>query len=44
MVAQAMQHWQRDLDLASVRDVKALSADWKKFWADVATLHKEVSK
>ena len=44
MVAQAMQHWQRDPDLASVRDGKDLSADWKKFWADVATLREEVSK
>jgi len=43
-VAQTMQHWQRDPDLASVRDGDDLSDEWKQLWADVAALLKKVSK
>jgi hypothetical protein len=40
-----MQHWQRDPDLAGVRDKQALAALpeaqrrlWEQLWADVAAL------
>jgi hypothetical protein len=43
-------HWQRDTDLAGVRDpqaLKKLSAqeqeEWRKLWADVAELLKEAA-
>src|SRR5205085_7806659 len=42
---EALRHWQRDPDLAGVRDKQALAAlpageraDWEKFWAEVADL------
>jgi hypothetical protein len=41
-----LQHWQRDSDLASVRDTKELvklseseQKEWQQLWSDVATLH-----
>jgi tetratricopeptide (TPR) repeat protein len=44
-VRQAMQHWQQDADLASVRDPAALGQlpdderqPWRQLWADVAAL------
>jgi WD40 repeat protein len=44
-VVQTMRHWQRDSDLAGVRDKKALAAlpaaerhTWEQLWADVAAL------
>jgi WD40 repeat protein len=44
-VLQQMQHWQRDADLAGVRDRAALAAlpeeerrSWEQLWADVAAL------
>ncbi len=40
-----LEHWQRDTDLASVRDADALQKltaqeqeAWRKLWADVAEL------
>ena len=43
-----LEHWQRDTDLAGVRDadaLKKLSAEeqeaWRKLWADVAELLKK---
>jgi hypothetical protein len=43
-----LEHWQRDIDLVSVRDaaaLKKLSAEereaWRKLWADVAALLKK---
>jgi tetratricopeptide (TPR) repeat protein len=46
-----LQHWQKDEDLASVRDPKALAllpaaerALWQQFWADVQTLRHQASK
>jgi hypothetical protein len=43
-----LQHWQRDADLAGVRDAATLAklpADereaWQQFWADVAELLKK---
>jgi len=43
-VAETMRHWQKDSDLASVRDVEGLSAEWQKLWADVDALLRKVSK
>jgi hypothetical protein len=44
-----LQHWQKDSDLASLRDPKKIAklpADererWNKLWADVAALLKKV--
>jgi serine/threonine-protein kinase len=44
-VVQTMQHWQRDSDLAGVRDKQVLAAlpeaerrTWQQLWADVAAL------
>jgi tetratricopeptide (TPR) repeat protein len=44
-IRQALQHWQRNPDLAGVRDEKALGAlpkreqeAWRQFWADVNAL------
>src|SRR5262249_46265921 len=46
-LAQTLQHWQSDADLAGVRDPAALAKlptdeqqAWQQFWADVADLHK----
>jgi hypothetical protein len=43
--AKMVRHWQRDADLASVRDQAALArvppeerAAWERLWADVAAL------
>jgi hypothetical protein len=45
---QALRHWQKDSDLAAVRDPKALAKlpaaerqEWTKFWAEVADLLKK---
>jgi hypothetical protein len=47
-VQQKLQYWQKDADLAGVRDAAALEAlpegeraEWKKLWADVAGLLKK---
>jgi serine/threonine protein kinase/Flp pilus assembly protein TadD len=47
-VQQVLRHWQRDPDLAGVRDPAALAklpeadrAEWQKLWADVAALLKK---
>jgi serine/threonine protein kinase/lipoprotein NlpI len=47
-VRQTLQHWQKDTDLAGVRDAKELvrlpaaeQATWHKLWADVAALLKQ---
>jgi WD40 repeat protein len=44
-----LEHWMEDPDLAGVRDGKGLSSlppaeqdDWRKFWADVDSLVKEI--
>jgi hypothetical protein len=44
-VRKALRHWQRDTDLAGLRDPAALAnlpdaerTDWQKLWADVAAL------
>jgi hypothetical protein len=44
-VQQTLRHWQRDADLASVRDPAALArlpreerSAWERLWADVAAL------
>jgi hypothetical protein len=49
MVVQFLKHWQKDPDLAGVRDRSALEklpdaerAEWEKLWADVAELLKKV--
>jgi tetratricopeptide (TPR) repeat protein len=49
-VRQTLQHWQRDPDLAGVRDAKTLAqlpeaerAAWQQFWADVETLLKKAA-
>jgi hypothetical protein len=41
-VQQALQHWQRNIDLAGLREPAALAklpeaerAEWQKLWADV---------
>jgi tetratricopeptide (TPR) repeat protein len=46
-VQKKMQHWQKDADLAGIRDADALAklpaeerAAWEKLWADVAALLK----
>jgi serine/threonine-protein kinase len=48
LVTQQMQHWQKDADLAGIRDKAALAklpteerAAWEKLWADVAALLKK---
>jgi hypothetical protein len=50
-IRQALQHWQKDPDLAGIRDpdtVAKLPADeqqaCKKLWAEVATLQKQVAE
>jgi tetratricopeptide (TPR) repeat protein/serine/threonine protein kinase len=47
-VQQTLRHWQKDADLAGVRDAAGLAklleaerADWQKLWADVAALLKK---
>jgi serine/threonine-protein kinase len=49
-VAQTLQHWQMDADLAGVRDKAALEQlpeaerqDWAKLWGEVATLRTRAS-
>ncbi len=49
-VAQTLAHWQKDSDLASVRDPDKLAAlpeaerkEWEALWADVKALHAKVS-
>ena len=51
MVVQFLKHWQKDPDLAGVRDRSALEklpdaerAEWEKLWADVAELLKKVQE
>jgi tetratricopeptide (TPR) repeat protein len=51
LVQQKMQHWQKDPDLAGLRDTAALEklpaaerAAWHQLWADVAALLKRVGK
>jgi hypothetical protein len=46
-----LQHWQKDKDFASVRDVETLAklpeaerANWQKIWADVADLLKRTDE
>jgi tetratricopeptide (TPR) repeat protein len=50
-VVQRLTHWQKDADLAGVRDKDALNklpegerADWQKLWADVEALRKQTGK
>jgi tetratricopeptide (TPR) repeat protein len=50
-VQQTLQHWQKDEDLSSVRDPKALAqlpqaerAAWQEFWAEVQTLLQKATK
>jgi hypothetical protein len=50
-VKNALQHWQKDTDLGSVRDAAAQEklpeaerAEWKKLWADVANPVEEVRR
>jgi hypothetical protein len=47
-ILKTLQHWQKDTDLAGLRDAAALAnlpdaerADFRKLWADVAALHKK---
>jgi hypothetical protein len=49
-VQQTLQHWQKDPDLASVRDKEALAklseaerAAWQQLWADVETLRQKAA-
>ena len=51
LVRERMQHWQRDADLASVRDPQALGQlpederrQWHQLWEEVATLLKKVEQ
>jgi tetratricopeptide (TPR) repeat protein/tRNA A-37 threonylcarbamoyl transferase component Bud32 len=51
LVRWTLQHWQQDLDLASMRDAKALArlpqaerAAWQDFWAEVGTLLKKTQE
>ena len=44
---QTLQHWQKDTDLAGVRDAQALAQlpeaerqEWQALWSDVTTLRK----
>ena len=41
--AKRLRRWQRNPNLAGVRDGDDLSDDWKKLWADVAELRKKAS-
>jgi serine/threonine-protein kinase len=50
-VRQAMQHWEQDTDLATVRDPQGLDRlpdnerrQWRGLWEDVATLRKKVEE
>ena len=50
-VRQRMEHWQKDTDLASVRDKAALDQvpederkDWRQLWDEVAALLKKVEE
>ena len=47
-VQQTLQHWQKDPDLANVRDADALAklpeaerAAWQEFWTEVETLRQK---
>ena len=49
LVAKTLSHWQKDGELASIRDEKELAklpeaerAEWKSFWSDVEALRKWV--
>jgi Tfp pilus assembly protein PilF len=49
-VRQKLQHWQKDADLVSVRDAKALAelpeaerAAWQQLWAEVETLRQKAA-
>jgi hypothetical protein len=46
---QRLEHWQKDADLAGIRDEEALArlpdherAAWRRLWADVAALRQKV--
>jgi len=50
-VVDRLQHWQRDCNLAGVRDAEALAKlpdaeqqSWREFWAEVATLTAKATK
>ena len=42
--ARTLLHWKADTDLSSIRDGDDLPAEFKKLWADVDVLLKEVTK
>jgi hypothetical protein len=50
-IRQTLQHWQKDTDLAYIRDLKEIAMlpaeeqeAWKKLWADVGELLKKVEE
>ena len=44
LVAQSLADWQKDPDLAPIRDAKDLPDDFKKLWADVDALRKRAQE